>query len=159
MGFNISGIAINKNYKDKLPEPARSIDLSLAFDSEITYEEAAGNWKEDGICDIYFSDKGTLLFLPMDNCTDGYAVKGQTVLTFALSETSMAFNLNYYKNDRFVREAMEFDGDRVTDEGDPLPQENEEINVSGLAFQLIQEILGQKIEEIDLEARAYRYAF
>ncbi len=159
MGFNISGIVVNKNYEGNTTELGDNLGLSLTSNSEITYEEAAKNWKEDGICDIYFHETGTLLYLSMDRCTEGYAIPGQKVLTFALSETSMAFSLNYYENDHFVREIMEFDGDRVTDEGDPLPQEATDSDVSELIFTMIGDVLGTRFWDIDFAAKAFRYTF
>jgi hypothetical protein len=108
MGFNIAGIVVNKNYENQTEELGKSLGLNLRFEKEITGEEATSNWKDDGICDIYFAENGTILYLPFNMCaTESYAIENQDVLTFAYSETSMAFNFDYYENGEFRRKIFE----------------------------------------------------
>mgnify|MGYP006333186415 CR=1 FL=1 len=57
MGFNISGLVIDKNYENKILELQQILDYELTFDKEVNFEEASENWKSDKYCDIYFSEK------------------------------------------------------------------------------------------------------
>lgn len=98
MGFNISGLAINKNYENEFDSLQKELGLNLKKESEIDFETASSNWKDEGICDVYFSEKGTLLFLNMDMCIDSFPLMNDNSLTFALSETSMAFSISYCEN-------------------------------------------------------------
>ena len=63
MGFNLSGLAINQNYKDSFDQLQKGLGWTLKKESDINFETASSNWKEDGICDVYFSENGTLLFI------------------------------------------------------------------------------------------------
>jgi len=54
MGFNISGLVINKNYKNDLPALEAILDEKLVLEKEVMFEEACESFKEDGYCDIYF---------------------------------------------------------------------------------------------------------
>ncbi|WFO14740.1 hypothetical protein M601_012375 [Cellulophaga baltica 4] len=98
MGFNLSGIAINKNFEADFDYLQEKLGWNLEKQSEIDFETASSNWKDEGICDVYFSEQGTLLFISMDRCTESFSIENQNVLTFALSETSMAFNIIYTEN-------------------------------------------------------------
>ena len=157
MGFNIAGIVVNKNYENKTEELGKSLGLNLTFEKEITCEEATRNWKDDGICDIYFAENGTILYLPFDLCaTESYAIENQDVLTFAYSETSMAFNFDYFENGEFRRKIFEAEGDRMDDIGEPLPEEAIHTEVSELIFKKISIVLGEKWGS-DEEMKAFRY--
>ena len=158
MGFNIAGIIVNKNYDNKIEELGNSLGLNLIFEKEITYEGATGNWKDDGICDIYFAENGTFLYLPFDMCaTESYAIENQDVLTFAYSETSMAFTFDYFENGNFRRKIFEAEGERIYERGEPLPEEALHTEVSELIFDKIGTVLGQRFWDIDFNAKAFRY--
>ncbi|MBU2996654.1 hypothetical protein KO500_09415 [Cellulophaga baltica] len=159
MGFNLSGIAVNKNYKDNFEELQEELGWHLEKESDIIFETASSNWKEEGICDVYFSEEGTLLFISMDRCTKRYSVANQNVLTFALSETSMAFNLEYLENTEVKRSIMQIEDDRMNDEGDPLAVEATSGDTSDLIWNQIGVVLGKRFWDIDMEEKAVRYVF
>ena len=85
MGFNISGLAINKNYENDFDSLQKELGWNLKKETEIDFETASSNWKDDGICDVYFSENGTLLFNSMEMCTESFPLKNDNSLTFALS--------------------------------------------------------------------------
>lgn len=158
MGFNIAGIVINKNYENKIEELSRSLKIDFSFESEISYQEASEDWKKDGICDIYFAENGTLLFLPFNKgAINSYSIANQNVLTFAYSETSMAFNFCYYENGLLRRSISEINGNRFINRGKPLEEEAIHNEVSELIFDKIGTLLGQKFWDIDFESKAFRY--
>jgi len=157
MGFNLSGIAINKTFKDNLNELQQQLGLTLDFTEEINFERASENWKKDGICDIYFGEQGTLLFLNMDLCTDAWSIENGNTLTFALSETSMAFNMNYCEGRALRRSFMEVNEDRMHDEGEKLASEENTEDTSKIIWDQLGAVLGQTYWSIGLEETAYRY--
>jgi hypothetical protein len=159
MGFNVSGIVINKNYKDNLDALQKEFNWNLEFDKEIYFQTASENWKEEGLCDIYFSEQGTLLFLNMDMCLDPWSVKNGNVLTFVLSETSMAFKLDYYEADKQLRSIMEVNGERISDDGEQLQIEETEQDTSEIIWGQIENVLGEKFWNIEPDAKSYRYRF
>ena len=157
MGFNIAGIVASANLSDNLPLLEDALYHKLEKVDDITFEEALSNWKEEGICDVYFGPKGTIAFLSHEMCSDTYNLEGMDTLTFALSETAMAFTFEYYKHGEFSRSMMEYDGERKSQRGTPLESESEETTCDELIWMLIDKTLGESIHEIDFEAKAVRY--
>ena len=157
MGFNIAGIVINKNYDNKIEELSNSLRLKLTFEKEISYEEASSNWKDEALCDIYFAEQGTLLFLDMERCANGYSIDSQNVLTFAASETSMAFSLNYFEGKQLRRSIMEYNGEIMMQSGNPLPEEASSGDTWDLISSKIGTVLGQSFWDIENDLKAFRY--
>lgn len=156
MGFNFSGIVINRNYKNNVNGLQKDLGLDLQPDGEINYLQASANWKEKGICDIYFGEHGTILFVNYAMCMEGRCIKDANVLTFAVSETSMAFAFHYCERGKAVRSFVELDGERVSDEGEKLPAEDGKDALDATIGQL-GVVLGQSFWSIDFEEKAYRY--
>ncbi len=159
MGFNISGLAINKNYKDSFGQLQKELGWTLKKESEINFETASSNWKEDGICDVYFSENGTLLFISMDRCTESWGLENANTLTFALSETSMAFNLSYCENGIVKRSILQVEDNRMSEEGEKLEVENKSEDVSEIIWNQMELVLGKSFWSIDPGEKAERYLF
>ncbi len=159
MGFNISGIAINKSYKDNFEELQKEFGWDLKKVEDIDFEDASSNWKEEDICDVYFTEEGTLLFLNMDMCTQPWEISSLNTLTFALSETSMAFNIDYCEKGVGVRSITEFDGNRVEDEGGRLKVEEKSEDTSEIIWNLVEEVIGKRFLDIEADEKAVRYHF
>ena len=159
MGYNISGLAINKNYENDFEKLQQDLGWNLEKDAEIDFETASENWTEEGICNVYFSEKGTLIFLNMDMCSESYPIKDANTLTFALSETVMAFNLNYCENGIEKRSIIEVDDERMQDEGEILDVEATSEDTSELIWNQIEVVLGKRFWDIELEEKATRFIF
>ncbi|WP_018344654.1 hypothetical protein [Cytophaga aurantiaca] len=159
MGFNIAGIAINKNYEGQLDVLKQKFNWKLKQEGTVSFETASGNWKEDGICDIYFLPNATLIFLPMEMCTDPYIIEGSNVLTFVISEMSMAFNIIYTENNKVVRNILEVEGNTLSNEGTPLAVEKEAEDTSEILWKQLEVVLGKTYWDIDLEEKVSRFTF
>ncbi len=159
MGFNISGLAINKNYESEFEQLQKELGWNLKKQSEINFETASSNWTEDGICDVYFSEKGTLLFISMDMCTESFELKEDNTLTFALSENSMAFNLNYCEKGIEKRSIMEVNGERMQNEGKKLDVEDKSEDTSEIIWNQIEVVIGKRFWDIEPDEKAIRYVF
>lgn len=159
MGFNISGLAINKNYENEFSNLQKELGWSLKKQSEIDFETASSNWTDEGICDVYFSEKGTLLFISMDVCTGSMPLKNDNTLTFALSETSMAFNINYCENGIEKRSVIEVNGERMEDKGDKLEVEDQSEDTSEIIWNQIEVVIGKRFWDIEPDEKAVRYIF
>ncbi|NME71077.1 hypothetical protein [Flammeovirga aprica] len=158
MGFNIAGIVINKNYNGKLDELKEDLGYDFSNAQEITFEAASSNWKEEGICDAYLGEHGTILFLNHESCIDAHSVEGANVLTFALSEVSMAFIFFYYEGDQLVRSFSAFNGEKEAEEGAPLPSEKGADELDS-TFNQIKEVIGESFWDIDMSAKSLRIEF
>jgi hypothetical protein len=159
MGFNISGLAINKNYESEFNNLQKELGWNLEKQAEINFETASSNWKDDGICDAYFSEKGTLLFVSMDMCTDSWPLKNDSTLTFALSETSMAFNINYCENGIEKRSIMEVEEQRMKDTGEKLEVEEKSADTAEIIWNQMEVVIGKSFWSIDPGEKAVRYVF
>ena len=158
MGHNISGIAINKNFENNTEELSKLLGVELQIENEIIFEEASENWKEEGYFDVYFSKNGTLVFANIDYCLEPYSHKETNILTFALSETSMTFNIGYTENDVLVRSIMKVNDEIVDEEGEPLQCEIEnEDDMTEAIFDQIGEVIGMHFYEIELDEKAFRF--
>jgi hypothetical protein len=159
MGFNISGLAINKNYEKDFDKLQKELGWNLEKQSEIDFETASSNWTEDGICNVYFTEEGTLMFIGMDMCTESFPLKNDNTLTFALSETSMAFNINYCENGVEKRSIMEVNDERITDEGEKLEVEKNSEDTSEIIWNQIERVIGKRFWDIRPDEKAVRYIF
>ena len=160
MGFNISGLVIDKNYQNDLKQLEEILEENLIFEKEVDYEEGSENWKYDDYCDIYFSEKGTLIFLSMERGAFEFKIKNQKAFSFVLSEMSMTFAVNYTDNEKIIRSFVETeDGERPQDIGDKLTFEKTEKDVSELILHLVEATLGEHLWKIDLEEKCQRYLF
>ena len=159
MGFNISGLAINKNYENDFDSLQKELGWNLKKETEIDFETASSNWKDDGICDVYFSENGTLLFISMEMCTESFPLKNDNSLTFALSETSMAFYINYCENGIEKRLIMEVNDERMHDQGEKLGVENNAEDTSEIIWNQLEVVIGKRFWDIEPDEKATRYLF
>ena len=158
MGLNISGLIIDKNYENNLTELESIIGEELVFEKEVTFEETLESWKEDTYCDIYFSKNGTFVLLSMETGGFAFYTENQIAFSFVLSEMTMMFTVNYTKNNELLRYIMESE-EMNEAEGESLAFEKNEDDISGLIDHLIEKTLGETFDDIDLEAKCFRYSF
>ena len=159
MGFNISGLAINKNFQNDFDQLQNKLGWYLKKQSEIDFDIASSNWKEEGICDVFYTEKGTLLFMDIDMCTESIEIEGLDTLTFGISETSMTFILNYCENGIEKRTIMESDGERFEDDGTKLEVEETSEDTSEIIWSQIEQVIGRSFWSIEPEECAVRYIF
>jgi len=95
MGFNISGFVINRNLENRTDELSKILGLDLDFESEIDFETASENGKDEGVIDVYYGKNGTLVFAEAELCVSAYSYPDTDLFTFALFETSMTFFFAY----------------------------------------------------------------
>ena len=157
MGFNIAGIVIDKSLKNKVKKISESFDWEMELEGEVTFEEAMENWKEPGYCDIYFTDKGTLIFVDMETIQGDFKMADANVLSFAISETSMAFYFNLYEGDKLRRKIMDLDGEIVSEYGEKLEMEEKYEDTEELIWAMIEKMLGKSFFKIEPDEIAYRY--
>lgn len=158
MGFNISGIVINKNLKEQQQELSKMLNLDLKFSEEIDFETASENWKDEGIIDVYFGENGTLVFVNEDLCLgNGYSYPDTSILTFAMSETSMAFNFEYTENEKHIRSKMVVNEEVIDEEGIKLKAEYENDDTSEHIWQQLSLVLGKSFWSIEPDEKAYRF--
>jgi len=158
MGYNISGVVINKNLKGCDIELSKLLQLDLEFICEIDFETASENWKKEGIIDVYFSDCGTFIFSNFDLCNDeSFFYPESHTLTFTYSETSMSFYFGYSVNEKLIRSKMSVADEIIFEQGLRLKVEDENKDISEVIWKQIEMVLGKSFSEINLEEKAKRY--
>lgn len=159
MGFNVAGLAINKSFKDNFEELQSELGWSLEKQGDIDFETACSSFKDDGTCDVYFSENGTLLLLSFEDVLGSWKMKNANTLTFALSEVSMAFNLSYCENGVEVRSIMEAEDERFADSGEELEIESQSEDTSEIIWNQMGVVLGKSFWEIEPDEKVERYTF
>ena len=159
MGFNISGLVMDRNYEDNFTELQNGLGWKLEKESEIDFETASENWKELDICDVYFSEKGTLIFLSPDMCSEPFILKRNNTLSFTISETSMVFNFNYCERGVLERSILEVENSRINDEGEKLDIEENILDTSEIIWSQLEVVLGESFWDIEPDEKVERYRF
>lgn len=158
MGYNISGVVINKCLKNHESDLSKLLRLDLEYDCEIDFETASENWKDDEIIDVYFGDNGTLIFTNFELCNDeSYFFAESQTLTFTFSETSMAFYFGYSINEKLIRSKMYVENEIIFEQGLLLKIEDENEDISEVIWKQIEMVFGKSFWEIELEEKAKRY--
>ena len=159
MGYNISGIAINKNYENEFESLCNQLGWNLKKGTEIDFETASENWIDDNICNVYFTKNGTLIFIGIEKCEESFKLENDNVLTFALSETSMVFKINYTEKGIEKRSIIEANDERMEDSGKELAVEKESEDTSEIIWNQIEVLLGKRFFDIELEEKVIQYSF
>ncbi len=156
MGINIAGIAINKSYQDQIEELGKDLNFILLTQEKVSFEVASANWTDKGLAYIYFTDFSTLVFLEMSLASLPFSIPYRNVLTFSLSETVMAFSLNYSEGNTCKRSLIEWNGVIKEDKGIPFEFEREYGDVSGIIWRKLDDVLGIPFVAIGLDREAIK---
>ncbi|MBU2928204.1 hypothetical protein [Winogradskyella psychrotolerans] len=158
MGFNISGIVINKKFNsDSLKEV---LNWNLKNSTEIDFESASSNWNNKNICNVYYSDKGTLIFGDFEK--GSYVQKrlsNENSMAFFFLESSMTFMFDYCENGITKRSIMVDNGKLIEEEGEKLQIEQNSNDISETIWKLIEVILGKSFFSIENDEKAIAYSF
>lgn len=101
MGLNISGILIDKNIEKSIYLLEGALKFKLVQLDKITFDRALDSKSNSDFIDIFFSEKGTLVFwgIPTFSINLNELSRNSTqILDFKLGENSMTFLFNHYKN-------------------------------------------------------------
>lgn len=155
MGFNFTGITIDKNF-DKDPEKIiKFLGLPLTFEKEIDFESGSG-YKDAEYFDIFFSEKGVSIYTYEPIQIDPSQSQNCSVLSYMVSETSMAFFMSLDKNGERIREVVDHEGDISNNIGEPLEIEKDEHLMESIIKQ--KEIMfGHNFYQMPLEFKGLRY--
>ena len=158
MGFDSTGIAINKNYQETIEEVSQIFDMKLTLKEEIYFENAMSSHKPDDTCDIYFSENCTIVFLsePIQLSLNKLSIDRQ-IASFMVSETAMVLDLDISKNQENIRYMTEFNNDRMEDEGNKFEGEGEDDGME-VVFKGIANTINKSFWGIEPDEKAYRYA-
>jgi hypothetical protein len=155
MGFNIAVIAVNKNVKNNFDTFAHSIGIETTAYGRVDIQEASAN-RKSGFIDAYFTENGSLLFVPMGDYQIKEASKIGKIASFIIDETSMSFVLRYAENGKLERMYTESDGEIYDNEGSVLAFEKAEDFMDRMSL-AVEEFTGKGVWDFDKDmAERYR---
>ena len=153
MGYNFTGITIDKNF-DKDPEKLlKFLGLPLTFEREIDFESGTG-YKDGEYFDIFFSDQGTSIYTYEPVQMQAEQSQDCTILSYMVSETSMAFYMSLDQDGKRIWEAMEHEGEAQKEEEAPV-EEGEELMEAIIKQK--EKLFGMNFYQTPMEYKGYRY--
>jgi hypothetical protein len=157
MGFKLAGLAINENFKGNQSEVFRILNIGdYKFAGESRFHDA---WRffEDNEVGIGFFDKGTFVSAGTTLTTNikllKEASKARAILAFYMYDTTGTYCFDYYEAGKWVRSKWFSDSDANIDGsdnfGELLAGERDEGDEQTVIFNLISQMLGMSIWDID----------
>lgn len=155
MGFNITGMAFDANYKNNIVGLERQLGLKLGQKQRTTFEDISQNWweKENAI-GVAFSPSGTLIFCHPDIIQDHAASPDGNSLCFAMIDTSDAYALVHAKDGEVLRDVKEVNGRLISNDGKPSDFETHNNMVDNI-WSGIETIIGQSFAKFPPEQISY----
>lgn len=154
MGLLLSGLAINKNYKNEVDVLYNILNMNVVNTEEITFKKAIDTTTELSYFDIYFSSKGTLVFLNDDLCMHSYVISESDALSFIFSENSDTYMFNYSENGKKKYKITKVEG-KISGSGKKLINENN-VTIDELIFQYIENLIGKSFFNIQYDEKLIR---
>lgn len=168
MGWNLAGFAINKNYQNQIDDLSKALFKSgrshlVEGRNKYNFEKSSTFGSTKGRMDFLFTEKGSFAFCNVMETEyllesrNPELLQGTEMVLFAMSETSMAFMMKYYKNGIKIREIQNIEGEMKFSFGDPLQLESEEDDMSELFFRIAGELIGRPFNSIEIDEPFIRY--
>lgn len=157
MGFNFTGIAIDKNFDNDPNKVVQHLGLPLKFVENVIFETGSSNFKESKYLDLFITDKGTIIYSAEPFDLKSSQSKGCQVLEFTVSETAMAFHFGLSRNGEKIREIMVHEDNIMQSYGDKLQIENTESDPFELIQKQIEILTGINFNSVDLSTQGFRY--
>lgn len=157
MGIIVGGVVIDRNYQSDIEGLERILGKKLVYEGDTIFKKASINEQGADNCEVYFSDKGTLVLTSIERASILHKATGQEVLSFVIDEASMTFGLHYTRNNFLVRKVVEVEGDIVESKGELLDFEEGEVDKIELIYHVIEELLDEYIWDIEPQEKCVSY--
>ncbi len=157
---NFGGLAINQNYKDKLDELGFLLERDLIFEEELPLSRAFQPLSRD-YCNIFYTERGTFLFLNIDMADHQYIFGGEETFSFFISQEQDTHFFNHIKNGSIVASEYVLNGvsPKPTAYQMITPQEDIVDISEGAIYKTLENVLGEDIRDIPHNAVCFRYRF
>lgn len=157
MGYNYTGLAIDKNFDKNIVKLQKQLKWNLQYVQDIEFESGSTSSKDEKYIDIFFSDKGTLIYTGDPVLPNSVQSAGCKLMFFMVSETAMVFGFELMENLKSLRNKTTVEGDIKQNEGDPLELENTIEDNYELILKLKEQLFGEEFYSIDLSYPGKRY--
>lgn len=157
MGYNYSCIVIDRNIEGQVEPFLKNNGIFIKPSQKTVPIEKAMDGDQSKEIDAFFTDSGTILFIPNDLSLQCYMLESAEVLTFSYYETAMAFTVFLSKDSKSIREIMEADGEIHLDEGEALPYEADANSISDWLDKKVDAMTGFKMFGYEDDAVCKRF--
>lgn len=159
MSYKITGLAINKNYENDFKELQEELGWNLEKQSEIDFETAISDRTEEGFCEVFFLEKGTLLFFTPKMRHEVFVLQNTNILNFTLLDMFMMYHINYYENGIEIRSLIDVNEKIIRDEGNKFDGEEYADEYSEIILRQIEVVIGKSLTDIEPSKKGIRYTF
>lgn len=148
MGFNISGICLDKNYATDMEGLERRLGWRLSKPIPATMETVSANYWAEGPCaGLVFTETGTLIFLsPHLMLAHNDIARGRSI-GFVISETTDTYGFRFFDAGEMIRELLVAEGQASENPGSPLSFETGDDNFTNI-MNGMERILGQSFSSL-----------
>ncbi len=157
MGYNYSCIVIDRNIEGKVEDFLEYNNVFVKTSSKSVAIESALDGDQSKEIDAYFTDKGTILFIPNEMSLQYYNYPDTVVMTFSYYETTMTFTIFLSQNGKAIREIMEAESEIHHEEGAPLTYEDGHNSIADWIDEKVEDLTGFKMFSYDDDAMCVRY--
>lgn len=124
MGFNLAGLLIKSLTSEA--EIENILDCEITFLSEIDFEEATSNFRDENSIDVLQSPTGTLIIKELGQLYDLSKFDNE-IVQFIISDISDTYYFEKYKNEKLERKYIYSQGKIEEDNGHGIIKENEDM--------------------------------
>ncbi len=158
MGHYFGGLAINRIYRNKLDELGLLLERELIFEGEIPLSEAFKPLSRD-YCNIFYTERGTFLFLNIDMADYQYIFGEEETFSFFIAQEQDTHFFNHIKNGSIIASEYVLNGVSSKPTAYQMITSQEDIvDISENAiYNTLQDILGEDIRDIPYNAVCFRY--
>lgn len=141
--LDISVIVTNKNHLNSFQAFAHALGLSVELLDAVTFPEI-NTWEKD-LIHAFFSEEGTLLFVPSNEYNIAAASRDSQVAFLDISKNASTFNLEYAEDGSMQRMYTNFNGIVRRNIKAPLQWETPNKTYSEIVSDAIQALTGQTL--------------
>jgi hypothetical protein len=155
MGFNLLGVAIDKEFADKqaLYRELQIGDVEITNEHEV-FENAVSSYSMDDDA-VFITETASGSLITFGTSIDFTTIKTKklsengNVLLFVIGDTVGMYILLYAKNGKIIRYINYNQGEKIADKGHPLPIEEHNKDISEIIFALIGQIIGKSFWDLE----------
>jgi hypothetical protein len=142
MGFNISGIVIENNFKEDIQKVSENLEIGFEIIKECESYEATESINENDNIFICFTKSSTIIFYEPGHFDKHIYSQSLSSLNFLYLEGPMMFGIRYVKDCEIIRNVLSIDGKIIYSTGTKLKAEVGTQGVDEIVVNLAKQISG-----------------
>lgn len=159
MGTSLAGICVNHSFDKDGFDLGRDLELYWKFQKEVGYDKAFEKNKKNGIYDVCFLEKGTIIFTELETGMWGRTSEKHEVFSFVIQESTMSFSFRWSDRSEFEQRYFRLESGKIEEDvciGEKLPIENEFDDYTQLIEAQIKQTTGCALTDLS-DKKFYRF--